>query len=627
MTIPQATLDEIRERTDIVELISSYGIAVRRAGADYKACCPFHHEKTPSFSIRQSVGRYHCFGCGADGDAFRFVMQQEGLGFMDAVRKLAEAAGVKLETTEDPNAGKRSRLYELHAALAAFFRRCLLQTKEAAPAREYLAKRAIPSEFAEKFMIGYVPRDATVLLTWAQKYNFTPQDLATAGVLLPPKYIGGNYFNRFGGRLVFVICDRSGRPVAFSARILTNDKTVAKYVNSPETDIFKKSNVLYALHHASPNIVRAPHREAIICEGQIDVLRCHSCGFNTAVASQGTAFTAEHVKILKRCADSVVLVFDDDAAGHKAAIRTGGLFLAAEMPVRVATLPDGHDPDSMLRDVGAEAFRECLNNAESITSFEVRSLRAAEENPDSIDAVRRVMRTVLETLSQCPSAVMRASLMKEAAALMGVPVSALESDYERMKEEAASHANFKPTPPPPSPDNEEPPNEMEGEETAQHTSFDEQIIAPPHMELSFCAFLAQHERENCLAEMLAAYAPPELYSHNFTRAFVAAWQRDAADMDAHEVENFDSVCSAAERVWLSELMMAEDKTADSLRPIGLICREQFLRPLWVAALERERNMLNVNDVNALTLALRINAVRTKPWHQIAQDLKLNVFGS
>ncbi len=427
--IPESTIEEIRLRTDIVDLISSYGIQVKRAGGGYMACCPFHHEKTPSFSISREKGYYHCFGCGESGSVFTFVQKHEGLEFVDAVKKLAQQCGVEIKEKEDPEAGKRARLYALHAELAAFFRRCLLQAKEAAPARAYLKSRDLEGEIGEKFCIGYAPKGDVPLQRWAEKHKFKLEELAEAGVLLPPREGFARWYNRFGGRLMFTIRDRAARPVAFSGRILTNDKKAAKYVNSPETPIFRKSNILFALDQAAGNITKAARREAIVCEGQIDVIRCHACGFNTAVASQGTSFTVEHVQLLKRCADSVVLVFDGDGAGQKAAIRTGGEFLSAEIPVRVATLPPGEDPDSLLRTKGPEAFRACLDAAESITSFQVRTLRAQEANPDSIDAVTRVSRAVLAMLAGCPSAVMRETLMDEAARLLRLPVSALKEDF------------------------------------------------------------------------------------------------------------------------------------------------------------------------------------------------------
>ncbi|MCL2105421.1 MAG: DNA primase, partial [Kiritimatiellaeota bacterium] len=386
-----SALDEIRARVDIVELVGSR-VTLKRSGATYKGCCPFHREKTPSFHVNPMRQRYHCFGCGEDGDIFTFLQKQDGLQFMDAVRQLADRAGVALKQDVDYNSQARGRLHALHAELAAFYQRCLRETREAAAAREYLAGRGLPDDVIASFGIGYAPaRPRDALQRWGGKYGYEPELLVAAGVLVPPRSPDrpDDFFHRFGGRLMFPVCDRQGRVVAFSGRILDPKAHPAKYVNSPETDIFVKSRVLYALDKAAAKIVKHPRREAIVCEGQIDVIRCHACGFETAVASQGTAFTESHVALLKRHADSVVLAFDGDAAGNKAALATGALFLAAEIPVRVARMPPGEDPDSFLRGRGAPLFRELLDNAVSIIQFQVDTLRGAEGAPDSIDALNR----------------------------------------------------------------------------------------------------------------------------------------------------------------------------------------------------------------------------------------------
>ena len=425
--ITEATLEEVKARIDLADLIASYGIQVKTAGASKKACCPFHHEKTPSFNINESRGFYHCFGCGESGDAIKFVQKMDGLTFVEAVKKLAEQCGVKIEEKEDPAAGKRKRLLALMAELAQFYHRCLLSTKmkEADLAREYLKSRDLGDEVQESFLIGYAPNGASTMMKWAEKYKYTAEEMEEAGVIKPPRGPGDQGYHRFGGRLMFSIKDKQGRVVAFSGRQLVASKNSGKYVNSPETLIFKKSNVLFGFDKAAGNIAKSAHHEAIVCEGQIDTIRLHVSGFPVAVASQGTAFTEEHVKMLKKVADQVVLVFDDDAAGHKATIRTAGLFLAAEMPVRVVSLPEGDDPDSYLRKHPAEDFQKLLDNAESIMSFQVRAEKAKETNPDSIDAMARITKAVLNTIAQSKNAVIKAGMVGEAAKLLGVPSAAL----------------------------------------------------------------------------------------------------------------------------------------------------------------------------------------------------------
>ena len=588
------------------------------------ACCPFHHEKTPSFSISREKGYYHCFGCGESGSVFTFVQKQEGLEFVDAAKKLAQQCGVEIKEKEDPEAGKRARLYALHAELAAFFRRCLLQAKEAAAAREYLKSRDLAGDIGEKFCIGYAPMGDAPFQRWAEKHKFKLEELAEAGVLLPPREGFTRWYNRFGGRLMFTIRDRAARPVAFSGRILTNDKKAAKYVNSPETPIFKKSNILFALDQAAGNITKAARREAIVCEGQIDVIRCHACGFNTAVASQGTSFTVEHVQLLKRCADSVVLVFDGDAAGQKAAVRTGGEFLAAEIPVRVATLPLGEDPDSLLRTKGAEAFQACLDAAESITAFQVRVLRAKEANPGSIDAVSRVSRAVLETLARCPSAVMRETLMDEAARLLCVPASALREDFAKLGKSAAKTAT---------------PHHAaetaggtrssasvtqmsieEGTDAQENVPSDLDAAAPennppPARERALCEFLFDHEHDMSLVELVETYATDDVLTHPFTRRFVSAWRAGCAD--GGSLEALLDELPPAECAWLNAILMSNDRSGLSeLSPERIL--QDFLRQLWMEAVRRRQGALPAestpeNDLRRLNYSTCIRRLQRDPW--------------
>ena len=438
MGITESVIEEIKARIDLADLVASYGIQVKHAGGSAKACCPFHHEKTPSFNINSAKGFYHCFGCGESGDAIKFVQKQEGLTFVEAVKKLAEQCGVKVEETEDPNAGQRKRLYALMAELAAFYRRCLLQAKEGELARNYLKDRALDGAVAEDWGIGYAPNGVSNILRWAEKYKYTPEELEAAGVIKAPSRPGDNGYHRFAGRLMFPVRDKQGRVVAFSGRQLVAQKNSGKYFNSPETLIFKKSNVLFGFDRASRAIGKDSHCEVIVCEGQIDCIRLHSSGFANAVAGQGTAFTDEHVRMLKRVANQAVLVYDDDAAGHKATIRSAGMLLAAEIPVRVVSLPDGDDPDSFLRTKGAEAFRALLEKGESIISFQCRVERAKERDPASIDAVARVSKAVLATIAACSSAVLRASMVGEASKLLGLPSAALTEELEAVRKKMAA---------------------------------------------------------------------------------------------------------------------------------------------------------------------------------------------
>ena len=433
--IPERVLDEIRFRNDIVEVIGAY-VPLKRTGSTYKACCPFHKEKTPSFNVNPNMQIFKCFGCGEGGDVIGFMMKHQGMDFVTAARALAERAGIEIEVEADNGEGaRRKALYAIHHGIAQFYRRCLEQFPAAGKARAYVEARKLGGEIAEAFQIGYAPAGWDIAIKWGAKYGYSPDQLEQAGLVLRSTREGKHesVYDRFRDRLMFPIHDSQGRVIAFSARILVKDPKQPKYVNSPETPIFSKGRVLYGLDKARRNIVNSPSREALICEGQIDVVRCHQFGFDTAVAAQGTAFTDEHVQLLKHYADSVVLVFDADAAGQAAAVKTAHLFMKAGLVVRVAVLPVGSDPDSFLCEQGADAFRACLEKADSVVAYQIRVLSAREPDARGIAATARIANAVLETLCHSPNAVQRERMLQEAAALLGLPQRALEADLAVME--------------------------------------------------------------------------------------------------------------------------------------------------------------------------------------------------
>ena len=623
--ITESTVEEIKQRIDLADLIASYGIPVKTAGASKKACCPFHHEKTPSFNINESKGFYHCFGCGESGDAIKFVQKMDGLTFVEAVKKLAEQCGVKIEEKEDPSAGKRKRLLALMAELAQFYHRCLLKTKEAEPARAYLKSRDLGEDVQESFLIGYAPNGMSTMRTWAEKYKFTDAEMEEAGVIKPPRGPGDAGYHRFGGRLMFSIKDKQGRVVAFSGRQLVASKNSGKYVNSPETLIFKKSNVLFGFDKAAGNIAKSPHHEAIVCEGQIDTIRLHISGFPVAVASQGTAFTEEHVKMLKKVADQVTLVFDDDAAGHKATIRTAGLFLAAEMPVRVVSLPEGDDPDSFLRKHPAEDFQKLLDNAESIMSFQVRAEKAKETTPDSIDAMARITRAVLATIAQSKNAVIKAGMVGEAAKLLGVPTAALNEELGKVKAEPRisrlpSHVS--------SPQDERLETEDEGFEAEDIESpFDPgeeslagadagSVIPPPAKEMALCAFLMANEYDKTLDGMLGEFLPPTVFAHDFTRRFVEAWRAEVAKGE-DLMQSLAAGLEPGARAWFDSVLLGGGKTqASGLSATDIL--QDFIRTLWAESLKRERGGLPASgdpeaDLRRMKISMDLKRLASVRW--------------
>ena len=628
--ITEATLEEIKARIDLADLVASYGIAVKTAGAAKKACCPFHHEKTPSFVINETRGYYHCFGCGESGDAIKFVQKMDGLTFVEVVRKLAGQCGVKIDEREDPAAGRRKRLLALLAEIAQFYRRCLRQTKEGELARAYLVKRDLGEQVQDDYLIGYAPNGIANVLKWAEKHGYSAEELEAAGIVKGPTRPGDLGYHRFGGRLMFSIKDKQGRVVGFSGRQLVASKNSGKYVNSPETLVFKKSNVLYGFDKAAGAIAKAPHREVIVCEGQVDCIRLQVSGFPNAVAGQGTAFTEEHVKMLKKVADQVALVYDDDGAGHKATVKSARLCLAAELPVRVVSLPGGDDPDSFLRTHPAEAFRALLDNAESIMSFQVRAERAKEQSPDSVDAVNRITREILLTVAQCPNAVLRASMAGEAAKLLRLPSVALEAELERIRAsvKSPSHPVSSAVSKPPaelasdsgvdlSVDEENPGGPLAGEAAAS-------VLPPPPRELALCAFLLANEYDKSLDGTVAEFLPASVFAHGFTARFVETWRAEVAD-GVDLMQDFAAKLGANERAWLDDILLNGGKTQSSaLSPSDIL--QDFVRSLWSDALRRMRGKLPASgdpeaDLQRMKMSTDLKRLSTARWPLVKEIIR------
>ncbi len=601
--VTEQTLEEIRQRVDIADLIGSR-LTLKRSGSVYKACCPFHKEKTPSFHVNPMRRTYHCFGCGAHGDVFKFLMQSDGMTFMDAVRTLAERAMVPLDTRVDYESSARAALFRLHGELAAFYRRCLLGHSSAETARRYLAERRIDVQTAERFGIGYAPRAPRALEQWAARHGYDIEQLVDGGLLVPPREAdrGDDYYDRFRGRLMFPIRDATGRVAGFSGRILDPKASPAKYVNSPETPIFHKGRLLYALDLARASIVRNTRREALLCEGQIDVIRCHAGGFDTAVAAQGTAFTEEHAQLLKRYADSVVLVYDGDAAGRKAALRTGQILLSHGLPVRAANMPAGQDPDSLLRDQGPEAFQRLLDHAESITTFQVATLQAQEADPAAVDAVARITGQVLEMLSVCPKAVLRSHLLQEAAARLGLPASALEADLEQAISRRQSAPTAAPRPvsaPPPAADDRVPaapdkPTQATGARAAAVRRPPSGAVPPPSSAFELCALLMQHSEDTDAVALVRAWLPLALLDEAPARAIVVA------AIESHET-GADRLGALAEegppevKSWIARLARRDVPLFHARNLAPRDAAADMVARIWIGHLRKERQTLD-NDV-------------------------------
>ncbi len=369
-----ASIEQVTSSSDIVDVIGSY-LPLKQAGAVFKALCPFHQEKTPSFNVNPARQRYHCFGCGADGDVIKFVREYENLDFVGAVKRLADRAGVVLVeenvSGEERGAGQlKRRLLALHADAAAWYHRNLMRSPAAEPARDYLKSRGISAEVAANWQLGYAPEAWDGLSAWGISQGYSVEEMLAGGLLrLSEKQ---HAYDGFRHRLMFPICNEMGEVVGFSGRVLGSDDQTAKYVNSPETPIFTKGRILFGLHRAKKAMTNAGY--AIVCEGQIDLITAFEAGVQNVVAPQGTAFTDRQAQILKRQVDQVVLCFDSDGAGQKAAERSFPALLQCNLTVRVVTMPPGEDPDSLIRKGGAGAFRERIELAQDFFDFQMERL-------------------------------------------------------------------------------------------------------------------------------------------------------------------------------------------------------------------------------------------------------------
>jgi len=427
--IAQSSIDEVVAASDIVEVIGSY-FPLRRAGSTYKALCPFHTEKTPSFSVNPGRQSYHCFGCGASGGVIRFVQEYEHTDFPSAVRRLAEKAGITLQEetgTGDPaERSIRPRLLELHRLVADWFHERLMRSRDAQPARDYLKGRGIDARIAKDWKLGYAPESWDGLLSFAEGEKFSSEELSKSG-LFSSKEKGG-FYDRFRDRIMFPIHNEFGETIAFSGRILAPKDNTGKYINSPETPIFTKGNVFYGLDKSKRALVEAG--EAIVCEGQLDLISAFEAGVQNVIAPQGTAFTPKQARLLKRFASRVVMCFDADEAGLKAVERSLPALLEYDLEVRVATMPPGEDPDSTIRKFGVDEFSGHIRQARDFFDLAVASARA-KGNLASPAAVSRLSMRLASLLAHVSDPVYKDRLTEQTARDLGIRPAALRQQMSR----------------------------------------------------------------------------------------------------------------------------------------------------------------------------------------------------
>lgn len=407
--------EEIKTRLDIIDIINEY-VALKPAGANHKALCPFHTEKTPSFMVSRDRQSWYCFGCSEGGDVYSFVMKMEGLDFPGALRLLAGKAGVTLRRADPKIASQRNTLLEIVTAAADWWRQLLAESPAAAPARAYLQSRQVKSDAVETFGLGYAPDSWEETGRYLRERGFSEALIFEAGLLVK-KERGAGFYDRFRNRLMFPIQDTHGQVVGFGGRTLEAQAAGAKYINTPATAIYNKSAVVYNLHRAKSEIRTAGH--AVLVEGYMDALASWEAGVKNVVAVSGTALTAGQIQLLKRFSAQFFLAFDADVAGEAAAGRGIDLMLAAECSVKVITLPFGKDPDECVRQDPA-AWRAAVQGAVDFMEYSFRRT-LAHHPPTTAENKNNAAKRLLPIIAKLGSSVERAHWLQRLANMLDVP--------------------------------------------------------------------------------------------------------------------------------------------------------------------------------------------------------------
>jgi len=409
-----STLEEIKDRLDIVDLISEY-VNLKKAGQNWKGLCPFHAEKTPSFTVSPAKQIFHCFGCGTGGDIFTFFTRHESLSFPEAVKALAARAGVTLKASHGSpvKTGEKEKLLSIHREAAAFFSQ---QLPKHTAASAYLKKRGIDAAAQKQFLLGYAPKSWNALLSFLERKGYRAEIIKKAGLATQGTK---GYYDTFRDRIMFPIFDLQGDIIAFGGRSI--DGSEPKYLNSPETPIFNKRRIIYGLNFARDTI--KDRGSAMFMEGYLDVITAHLHGFTNAIAPLGTAISPEHGKLVKRFTENVVLAFDSDAAGIKAAKSASNILLESDLNVKILPIPDNEDPDSFLRKRGKEEFEKLLGQPLTIVDFFMKHGKD-----------RRVTsRELLETISKAPDKVLQGDYIKALAEKLNVEEKYVREEFQRMK--------------------------------------------------------------------------------------------------------------------------------------------------------------------------------------------------
>ena len=432
MRIPREVVEAIKDRCDIVDLIGSY-VTLRRAGSNYNGPCPFHSERTPSFTVFPDSQSFFCFGCEAGGDAFTFIMRSENLDYPNAIEFLAKRTGVDIpRTAEEEKRGlSRKRVYEMNLIAARFFRECLFDPVLGREGMAYLQeKRGLSVPVIRRFGLGFAPNDFTALVTVLKKEGYSEQEMKEA-FLCGISQKSGRAYDYFRNRIMFPVIDTTGNVVAFSGRDVGGDSK-AKYLNSSDTPGFQKRKHLYALNFAKNHCTD----ELILCEGNMDVVALHAAGFENAVASLGTALTDDHARIMAKYTKQVILAYDSDEAGQRAAHRAMGIFAKVGLDVRILQMRDAKDPDEFIKKFGADRFRQLLKQSRTGFDFKLQTVLSRHDIAIPDEKIKAA-NELCEIIARVYSSAEREVYITAVADKLGLSTESLKGDVDRNRSKQA----------------------------------------------------------------------------------------------------------------------------------------------------------------------------------------------
>lgn len=431
MAYSDQVVDQVQSLNDIIEVISAY-IPLKRVGRNFKANCPFHQEKTPSFIVNPEKQIFHCFGCGVGGDVFSFLMKYEQMSFPEALKRLAERVHVPLPESIQSSPRERSqleRLYQIYSTASEFYHSNLKHPELGKVSRTYLSKRGFWSSEIDTFQLGFALSEWRSLYEYLSKKGFKEEELIRSGLVL--RSTQGTTYDLFRSRIVFPIFNPHEKVIAFGGRVLGDE--MPKYLNSPETPIFRKRRELYCLHLAKRALAASSEaRRVLIVEGYLDAIRLHANGFQNVVATLGTSLTQEHVQILKRYVDEAIVLFDGDKAGEQASLRGLDIFLEEGVSVKILCLPKGFDPDDFVRSKGAEGMKELLQQSQDVFDFKLQILLSRYNKSDSLGLLK-ITSEFIDTFSRIKNQVLVDRYLKRLAVTLGVQEGSLRSELNKLR--------------------------------------------------------------------------------------------------------------------------------------------------------------------------------------------------